>query len=77
MNASSTPSAPDPSVRSDDWITFAHELELPIDSGFFSLPPRVTLDSVLDQCEDTLARIPLQDILGQPDRIKQQIEFVL
>ena len=77
MNDSSRPPAPAPPGRSDDWITFAHELDLPHAPDFVSLPPRVSLDEVLDLCEETLARIPAATILAQPDREQWQVEFML
>jgi hypothetical protein len=61
----------------DDWITLAHELELPEGHDFVAAPPRMPMDVTLAYCEELLAQRSTESILSQPDRAKSPEEFLL
>ena len=62
---------------SEDWISFAHELQLPDFGGHPVEAPRIPLDAVLDYCEELLAQRSPEFHLNQPDRVKSAAEFIL
>ena len=62
-------------TNNEDWITFAHELQLPPGQDFIAEPVRMPLDEVLDYCEELLTQRSIESILTQPDRVKSPVRF--
>jgi hypothetical protein len=77
MSESET-SSPSQALRpSEEWITFAHDLQLPDPTGWVGEVPQMPLSAVLDYCEELLAQHSPEFILSQPDRVKSSAEFIL